>query len=86
MPTFTGIVVKKTEIKIEQFWTIRGIHINPFTGAKEVECEEEMDHAPDENDIATFINNKRGLIDFVSVIVNYREAQFLPFEEGKSDG
>lgn len=81
MPTFTGIAVEKTEIKIEQFWTIRGISNNKYD-VKQVICEEEMNHAPDKNDIATFINKHRGLIDFVSVFVNYREAEFLPFEEG----
>lgn len=84
MPTFTGIAVEKTEIKIEQFWTIRGIAISE-NDVKQVICEEEMNHAPNEDDIATFIHKHREHIDFVSVIVNYREAQFLPFEEGKSD-
>ena len=81
MPTFTGTAIEKTEIKIEQFWTIRGISVSE-NKVKQVTCEEELNHAPNEDEIATFIHKHRDSIDFVSVFVNYREVDYLPFEEG----
>ena len=65
-------VMRKVEVEIEEFWVLRGIHIN-MSDKKEVVAEQVMITEPTKEDIATFLvdNVPRG-VDFCSVEHNYR--------------
>ena len=73
-------ITTKERVTVEEFWTMRGIVCDHKNGRKECVCEEERRSVPSPGDIAEFLVKHRGEIDFVTVVQNYREQPYLPFE------
>ena len=65
-------VTRKVEVELEEFWVVRGIHVN-MSDKKEVVIEKEYLREPTPAEIAEFaIDNVPRGVDFCSVEHNYR--------------